>query len=91
MTFREALIQTALNNPKALNARQRKAFTKLADERKPRFPRLWKAMENIVVHRYEQDTGEKLVGAVDWSKLITWLTENLPTILKLIASILVLF
>ena len=85
MDFREALITTALDS-NAVNSRQRKRFGALRAEGKPRFPRLWKAMESIAIHRYEQDTGTKLVGKVDWSNLLTWLTENLPTILKIIAG-----
>jgi hypothetical protein len=87
MDFREALITTALDS-NAVNSRQRKRFGALRAEGKPRFPRLWKAMESIVIHHYEQSTGTKLVGKVDWSNLLTWLTENLPTILKIIATIL---
>lgn len=59
------------------------------------FPRFWAAVENAVVHRYERETGNEVptdaTGAFDWANLIEWLRANLPTIIKVVITIMGFF
>lgn len=89
MTFRDAFLQAASNH-KGVSAYYAKRV-KQAQDADPRSHRLlWKAMENIVVHRYERATGQKITTFGD-GKFLQWLVDNLPTILTLVMKILAMF
>jgi hypothetical protein len=68
--------------------RNRIAAAKSADPKKHK--RLWQAMENICIHRYERQTGKKFTTWGDGT-ILQWLVDNLPAILKIIMSILAMF
>lgn len=89
MTFREAFLQSASDH-KGVSAYylERVKQARDADPKKHRL--LWKAMENIVVHRYERATGQKVTSFGDGA-FLKWLVDNLPTILTLLMKILALF
>ena len=54
-----------------------------------RRPFLGGLLQSLLLHKYEHDTGN--VGAIDWTKFLTWLTTNMPAILQMIMSILAMF
>jgi hypothetical protein len=67
-------------------------FIKAADDEtvpRHRFRR-WFVARSVIAHRYEKETGNKLV---DWGdgKVIKWVKENWGTIVKLLIALLPLF
>lgn len=75
MTFREAVLSQS-------TPRQKKKI-EAADAKDRRL--LWSLAERVARRRIEKKTGEKLVGAVDWTKWLTLLKEIMPLILQLLA------
>ncbi len=47
---------------------------------------LWRAVQNLIEHRYEKSTGSK----ADWTApaFLAWLIQNLPAIIKIVLLIL---
>jgi hypothetical protein len=90
-TFREVFFQAA-SKAKGLKAADQKRLAKAqaADPKKHR--RLWTAMENLCAHRFERQTGLKYgAGTLGDGTFLKWLIDNLPTILKLVMTILAMF
>ena len=54
-------------------------------------PRLWRALEHVVSHRYERMTGEKIIAGFDWATIKDWLIAHWPQILSALCSIIMLF
>jgi hypothetical protein len=90
MNFRTAFL-AATRQRKDLSPALRAKLDRAAKADPARHKRLWMAMEHIVAHRYERETGQKITANFDWSKLMQWLIDNLPAILKIVASLLALF
>lgn len=91
MTFREAFITACDLNPNATRGHRRRIErARKADPRRPRTRKRWERMEERVRKRYEEETGKK---AGEWGdgQMIDWLITNLPAILKIIMSILMMF
>lgn len=89
MTFREALIR-ARNESKSLPASTRAKLTKAVEANPTKHKRLWKAAENVAIHRYEKQTGKQFTEWGDGT-ILKWLTDNLPALLKLLMTILAMF
>ena len=87
--FRSAFLYAA-SVQKNQSAATTKRIAKAAAADPKKHKRLWKAMENICAHRYERQTGNKIKSFGD-GQFLQWLVDNLPTILKLIMSILAMF
>lgn len=83
MNFKEAILETFERKTK-LSGNTKKAAERA---RKEKHPRLWKALENVVAHRYERATGETVTAGFDWSTALDWLLENLPKIISLIIAL----
>jgi hypothetical protein len=89
MTFREAFLAACELNPKAMKGRSALlARLRRSDPRCRVTRRLWERMEKKVAARYRKETGQE-VG--DWREILDWLIENLPAILQIIMTILMLF
>lgn len=87
MTFKEAMV-AALEKNGGDDKRSKAGKAKAALEGKIRFPRLMRAVEQIVTHRYEAATGVKVAAGFDWSQALKWLVENIGPLLKIILPLL---
>jgi hypothetical protein len=54
-------------------------------------PRIDRMVQHLILAKYEQANPTTDVTAVDWTAVIQWLVDNLPTILKLVMSLLAIF
>ena len=91
MTFREAFLVACDQNPKATAGHRRRiARVARTDPRNKRAARRWKRMEERTAKRYKAETGQTVTDFGD-GQFLQWLIDNLPTILKLIMSILAVF
>lgn len=89
MTFREAMVE--LKASEGLPEGSKKKLDKFISSA-DKHPRLWKIAENACAHVYERRTGETLVkGKIDWSKILQWLKDNAPLIIRTILGLLGLF
>jgi len=88
--FHEVLLAFADGKVGNADAEAKVFLARLAriDETRPRIGRI---IQHIILNRYEEAHPEADVTAVDWTAVIEWLVENLPTILKMILSILAIF
>ena len=84
MSFRQAVLEAASRDPK-LSRKFTKALESADNEDRRIF---WGVAERVVTRRYRRATGK--VGKIDWQKALAWLVENLPAILKILMSLLVL-
>ena len=85
MNFTQA-VQTAAQQA-ALTTYQRAALVHAAHNANAH-PLLWAAAEGITVHRYQRQTGKTIGGpGFDWSTVLQWLIDNLPTIISLLLMI----
>lgn len=85
MDFREAVFEVLNKNAGVVASNRGQKAVRLANEKRGR-KLLWRALENKVKDHYEEKTGQKAVN-MDWGSLLGWLTDNLPTILKLLAAL----
>jgi len=91
MTFREAFLIACDQNPKATVGHKRRiARARKADPRNKRVARRWARMEERAVKRYKAETGQTVTDFGD-GQFLQWLIDNLPSILKLMMSILAVF
>ena len=91
MTFRESFILACDLNPAATRGQKRRIErARKADPRNAKTRKRWQRMEARVAKRYEKETGRKVS---DWGDgtIIQWLIDNLPAILQLIMSLLMMF
>ncbi|MBU0846687.1 hypothetical protein KKH23_05805 [Patescibacteria group bacterium] len=89
MTFREAFLLACDLHPTATKGRAKLlARVRRADVRNKRVAARWARLEKKIGARYYKETGQK-VG--DWRDILQWLIDNLPAILKIILTILMLF
>lgn len=49
-------------------------------------PRMWVAVERVLERRYKRDTGKE--AKADLGAFLTWISEKLPAILKILSLIL---
>ena len=86
MTFRKAFTKACDDNLKA-SAKFYKRWQ--AAELDPADRRVfWSIAERIVSHRYRRATGH--VGKIDWQAALDWLIQNLPAMLKILLTILMM-
>ena len=89
MTFREAFLLACDLHPTATKGRAKLlARVRRADVRNKRVAARWARLEKRIAAKYRKDTGQE-VG--DWRDILDWLVTNLPAILKIILTILMLF
>ncbi len=85
LNFRPAVVEAA--NQTHLSESDRQELH-LADTRGPLL--YWRAMEHIVTHKYQHETGVTLPQGFDWLTVVDWLVAHLPMILSLILTIFAL-
>jgi hypothetical protein len=95
MTFREAFLFAVDANPKAKRGNA-KVFDRArqADIRNARVRQRWARAEKVVLRWYERNFGDAprdKAGAVDWSKIIQVLIDNLPALIQLLMTLIALF
>jgi len=83
MTFKEAVLDwyEEIQSPHVKKSMTR--FLERADSN----PRLWHLAEQLVLTKYEKETGD-IVGRPDWKKIITWFKANGPVFIKILMSVL---
>jgi len=84
MSFRQAVLEAASRDPKLS-----RKFTRALEASDTEDRRIfWGVAERVVTRRYRRATGK--VGKIDWQAALDWLIANLPAILKILLSLLVL-
>ena len=87
MSFRLAVLEAVASDPK-LSRKFTRALSNAAEDSAFDGRMFWSMAERVVTRRYRRATGK--VGKIDWQKALDWLVENLPAILKILLSLLVL-
>jgi hypothetical protein len=87
VTFREAFTKACDANQKASGKFYKRWQAAELDAKDRRV--FWSMAERIVSRRYRRATGH--VGKIDWQAAWDWIVKNLPAILQILMTILMLF
>lgn len=88
---REALAYLGEGNDPGLTTEQAATCARLA-RFMARRPLMGLVMQQVILHRYMQAHEQTdMAATVEWTKILEWLVQNMPTILQILISFLGVF